>query len=89
MARVGLYLYIVVLYQNGVFTLLRKRIGPVKEKRRGVLWVVAVPAERVLSGRYAIWGCFIRVGVVPLIVRGVRLVWGYFAKYNGGIFYII
>lgn len=47
MARVGLYLYIVVLYQNGLFALLRKRMGPVREKRRGLLWVCAVPAERV------------------------------------------
>ena len=62
MACVGLYLYIVALYQNGLFALLRKRNGPVREKRRGLLWLVAVPAERVLSGRYAIWGCFIRVG---------------------------
>ena len=54
MACVGLYLYIEVLYQNGVECLLRKRMGPVREKRRGLLWVVAVPAERVLSGRYAI-----------------------------------
>ncbi len=62
MACIRLYLYIVVLYQNGLFTLLRKRMGPVREKRRGLLWVCAVPAERVLSGRYAILGCFIRLG---------------------------
>nr|DAS50746.1 MAG TPA: hypothetical protein [Caudoviricetes sp.] len=43
MARVGLYLYIVVLYQNGPFTLLRKIIGPVREKRRGLFGLVAVP----------------------------------------------
>ena len=54
MARVGLYLYIVVLYQNGGLCLLRKRMGPVREKRRGLLWVCVFPAERVLSGRYAI-----------------------------------
>nr|DAS50747.1 MAG TPA: colicin-M immunity protein [Caudoviricetes sp.] len=41
------------------------------------------------SGRYAIWGCFYPCWVVPLIVRGARLVWRYFAKYNGGIFYVI
>ena len=62
MACIGLYLYIVVLYQNGLFALLRKIMGPVREKRRGLLWVCAVPAERVRSGHYAIQGCFIRVG---------------------------
>nr|DAP55980.1 MAG TPA: hypothetical protein [Caudoviricetes sp.] len=62
MARIGLYLYIVVLYQNGPFTLLRKRNGPVKEKRRGLLCVAAAPVERVPSGRYAILGRLLRVG---------------------------
>nr|DAJ38966.1 MAG TPA: hypothetical protein [Bacteriophage sp.] len=62
MACIGLYLYIVVLYQNGDKCLLRKRMRPVRKKRRGLLWLGAVPVERVLSGRYAIWGCFLRVG---------------------------
>lgn len=62
MARVGLYLYIVVLYQNGVKCLLRKRNGPVREKRRGLFWLAAVPAEIVLSGRYAVGGRLSRCG---------------------------
>ena len=56
MARIGLYLYIVVLYQNRCECLLRKRNGPVKKTRRGLLCVVAVPAKGVRSGRYAILG---------------------------------
>ena len=34
-------------------------------------------------------GLFSPCWVVPLIVRGARWVWCYFAKYDGGIFYVI
>lgn len=89
-ACVVLHLYIVVLYQNGCKCLLRKRIGPVREKRRGLLWVVAVPVERVQSGRYAIWGRLLRVGrsrwlYVVLGVFGVtsqNIMEGYSMTYN-------
>ena len=89
MARVGLYLYIVVLYQNGCKCLLRKIIGPLKEKRRALLWVVAVPVERVPEWALCHLGLFSPRWLVPLIIRGVRWVWCYFAKYIGGTFYII
>ena len=62
MARVGLYLYIVVLCHFGCLGVLRKRNGPVREKRRGLLCAAVVPAERVRSGRYAIVGRLLRVG---------------------------
>lgn len=42
MARIGLYLYIVVLYQNGLFTLLRRIMRPVRERRRGLVGLGAV-----------------------------------------------
>ena len=89
MARVGLYIYIVVLYQNGPFVLLRKRIGPVREKRRGLLWVCVVPVERVPEWALCHLGALITLLALPLIVVGARLVWCYFAKYIGGIFYDI
>lgn len=89
MACVGLYLYIVVLYQNGLFTLLRKRMGPVREKRRGLFWLVPVPAETQPEWALYHSRAFITCWELPLIIRGARGVWCYFAKYVGGIFYII
>lgn len=89
MACIRLYLYIVVLYQNGGLCLLRKRNGPVREKRRGLLWVVAVPVGEGAEWVLCHLGLFCPFGVVPLIIRGARVVWCYFAKYNGGIFYNI
>lgn len=41
------------------------------------------------SGRLVHYGLFYPYAVVPLIVRGVIGVWFNFAKYIGGIFYII
>lgn len=89
MARIGLYLYIVVLYQNGYICLLRKRMGPVRKKRRGLVWLVAAPAEMVPEWALCHLGLFYPCRVVPLIVRGARWVVGYFAKYNGLFSYII
>ena len=89
MARIGLYLYIVVLYQNGDKCLLRTIMGPVREKRRGLLWAVAVPAERCVEWALCHLGLFSPRRLVPLIVRSAKWFAGYFAKYNGGISYII
>ena len=54
-------------------------------------FVMRSRSSRQESAQWALChlGLFYPCVVVPLILVGARLVWCYFAKYNGGIFYII
>ena len=90
MARVGLYIYIVVLYQNAAPSVLRKRNGPVREKRRGLFGLVAVPAERACVGSlcvaYALSGSersrWLYVVLDGFGVTSQNIMVGYFMQYN-------